>query len=131
MAELIDVFNAMLKNKKDWVKITSDDKEKFSFIFNRYFSKRYTEKASLMNLKGIDKVLVMDLWYNFMLTQPFPKWFWSKSEKVDKPKITEKEFKMLTIKLKVKPDDINYLIDKHPEFIKDELDYYKKLEKQI
>lgn len=131
MAELIDVFNAMLKNKKDWVKITSDDKEKFSFIFNRYFSKRYTEKAALMNLKGIDKVLVMDLWYNFMLTQPFPKWFWSKSEKVDKPKITEKEFKMLTIKLKVKPDDINYLIDKHPEFIKDELDYYKKLEKQI
>jgi len=131
MAELIDVFNAMLKNKRDWVKITSDDKEKFSFIFNRYFSKKYIEQAALMNIKGIDKVLVMDLWYNFMLTQQFPKWFWSESEKVDKPKITEKEFKMLTIKLKVKPDDINYLIDKHPEFIKDELDYYKKLEKQI
>lgn len=131
MAELIDVFNAMLKNKKDWVKITNDDKEKFSFIFNRYFSKRYTEQAALMNLKGMDKVLVMDLWYNFMLTQPFPRWFWSKSDKVDKPKITEKELKMLTIKLKVKPDDINYLIDKHPEFIKNELDYYKKLEKQI
>ena len=131
MAELIDVFNAMLKNKKDWVKITNDDKEKFSFIFTRYFSKRYTEKAALMNLKGIDKVLVMDLWYKFMLTQPFPKWFWSKSDKVDKPKITEKELKMLVIKLKVKPDDINYLIEKHPEFIKDELDDYKKLEKQI
>ena len=130
MAELIDVFNAMLKNKRDWVKITSDDKEKFSFIFNRYFSKKYIEQAALMNLKGIDKVLVMDLWYNFMLTQPFPRWFWSKSDKVDKPKITEKEFKMLVIKLKVKPDDINYLIDKHPEFIKGELDYYKKLEKQ-
>jgi hypothetical protein len=131
MAELIDVFNAMLKNKKDWVKITDEDKEKFSFIFNRYFSKKYTEQAAFMNLKGIDKVLVMDLWYKFMLTQPFPRWFWSKSDKVDKPKITEKEFKMLTIKLKVKPDDINYLIDKHPELIKDELDYYKKLEKQI
>lgn len=130
MAELIDVFNAMLKNRKNWDKITNDDKEKFSFIFNRYFSKKYIEQASLMNLKGIDKVLVMDLWYRFMLTQPFPKWFWSKSDKVDKPKITEKEFKMLTIKLKVKPDDISYLIDKHPEFIKEELDYYKKLEKQ-
>lgn len=129
MAELIDVFNAMLKNKRDWVKITSDDKEKFSFIFNRYFSKKYIEQAALMNIKGIDKVLVMDLWYNFMLTQPFPKWFWSKSDKVDKPKITEKELKLLTIKLKVKPDDINYLIDRHPEFIKEELDYYKKLEK--
>jgi hypothetical protein len=131
MAELIDVFNAMLKNKKDWVKITDEDKEKFSFIFNRYFSKKYIEQAAFMNLKGIDKVLVMDLWYKFMLTQPFPRWFWSKSDKVDKPKITEKELKMLVIKLKVKPDDINYLIDKHPEFIKDELDYYKKLEKQI
>jgi hypothetical protein len=131
MAELIDVFNAMLKNKKDWIKITDEDKEKFSFIFNRYFSKKYTEQAAFMNLKGIDKVLVMDLWYKFMLTQPFPRWFWSKSDKVDKPKITEKELKMLVIKLKVKPDDINYLIDKHPEFIKDELDYYKKLEKQI
>ena len=130
MAELIDVFNAMIKNKSNWKYVTDKQKEEFSFIFNRYFSKKYIEQAALMNLKGIDKVLIMDLWYNFMLTQPFPRWFWSKSDKVDKPKITEKEFKMLTIKLKVKPDDINYLIDKHPEFIKGELDYYKKLEKQ-
>lgn len=128
---IIGVFDAMIKNKSNWKYVTDKQKEEFSFIFNRYFSKKYIEQAALMNIKGIDKVLVMDLWYNFMLTQPFPKWFWSKSEKTDKPKITEKEFKMLTIKLKVKPDDINYLIDKHPEFIKDELDYYKKLEKQI
>ena len=128
---IIGVFDAMIKNKSNWKYVTDKQKEEFSFIFNRYFSKKYIEQAALMNLKGIDKVLIMDLWYNFMLTQPFPRWFWSKSDKVDKPKITEKEFKMLTIKLKVKPDDINYLIDKHPEFIKDELDYYKKLEKQI
>lgn len=131
MAELIDVFNAMLKNRKDWVKITDDDKIKYSFIFTRYFSKRYVEKSYLMNLKGIDKVLVMDLWYYFMLKEPFPKWFWSKSDKVDKTEISEKDFKLLLVKLKVKPDDIIYLIDKHPEFIKDELNYYKKLEKQI
>ena len=131
MAELIDVFNAMLKNRKDWVKITDDDKIKYSFIFTRYFSKRYVEKSYLMNLKGIDKVLIMDLWYYFMLKEPFPKWFWSKSDKVDKTEISEKDFKLLLIKLKVKPDDIIYLIDKHPDFIKDELTYYKKLEKQI
>jgi len=131
MAELIDVFNAMLKNRKDWVKITDDDKIKYSFIFTRYFSKKYVEKSNYMNLKGIDKVLVMDLWYYFMLKEPFPKWFWSKSDKVDKTEIPEKDFKLLLIKLKVKPDDIIYLIDKHPEFIKDELAYYKKLEKQI
>ena len=130
MAELIDVFNAMLKNKKDWVNITDDDKIKYSFIFTRYFSKRYTEKAAFMNLKGIDKVLVMDLWYKFMLTQPFPNFFFSKSDTKDKPTITDKELKSLIIKLKVKPEDISYLIDKHPEFIKEELDYIKKIEKQ-
>lgn len=131
MAELIDVFNAMLKNRKDWVKITDDEKIKYSFIFTRYFSKKYVDKSNYMNLKGIDKVLVMDLWYYFMLKEPFPKWFWFKSDKVDKTEIPEKDFKLLLIKLKVKPDDIIYLIDKHPEFIKDELAYYKKLEKQI
>jgi hypothetical protein len=131
MAELIDVFNAMLKNRKDWVKITDDEKIKYSFIFTRYFSKKYVDKSNYMNLKGIDKVLVMDLWYYFMLKEPFPKWFWSKSDKVDKTEMPEKDFKLLLIKLKVKPDDIIYLIDKHPEFIKDELAYYKKLEKQI
>jgi hypothetical protein len=130
MAELIDIFNAMLKNKKDWVNITDDDKIKYSFIFTRYFSKRYTEQAAFMNLKGIDKVLVMDLWYNFMLKEPFPRWFWSKSDSKDKPTITDKELKSLIIKLKVKPEDISYLIDKHPEFIKEELDYIKKIEKQ-
>ena len=131
MAELIDVFNAMLKNRKDWIKITDDDKIKYSFIFTRYFSKKYVEKSYLMNLKGIDKVLVMDLWYYFMLKEPFPKWFWSKSDKVDKTEIPEKDFKLLLMKLKIKQDDIIYLIDKHQEFIKDELAYYKKLEKQI
>ena len=127
---IIGVFDAMIKNKSNWKYVTDKQKEEFSFIFNRYFSKKYIEQAALMNLKGIDKVLIMDLWYNFMLTQPFPRWFWSKSDKVDKPKITEKEFKMLVIKLKVKPDDINYLIDKHPEFIKDELYLISKLNKQ-
>jgi len=127
---IIGVFDAMIKNKSNWKYVTDKQKEEFSFIFNRYFSKKYIEQAALMNLKGIDKVLIVDLWYNFMLTQPFPKWFWSKSEKTDKPKITEKEFKMLVIKLKVKPDDINYLIDKHPEFIKDELYLISKLNKQ-
>ena len=128
---IIGIFNALLKNKGDWKYVTDKQKEDFSFIFNRYLSKRYTKHAALMNLKGIDKVLVMDLWYYFMLKEPFPKWFWSKSDKVDKTEIPEKDFKLLLIKLKVKPDDIIYLIDKHPEFIKDELAYYKKLEKQI
>jgi hypothetical protein len=36
MAELIDVFNAMIK-RGNWEAITVEEKEKNFFIFNRYF----------------------------------------------------------------------------------------------
>jgi hypothetical protein len=128
MAELIDVANAMFKNKRDWVNITDEDKEKFFFIFNRYFSKMYPEKSQLLNLKNINKVSSMDLWYYFMLNKPYPKWFWSKSNK-EKPIIPDKDFKLLMRKLNLKDLDVEYLIENHFDFIKEELKYFKDLEK--
>lgn len=128
MAELIDVANAMFKNKRDWVNITDEDKEKFFFIFNRYFSKMYPEKSQLLNLKNINKVSSMDLWYYFMLKKPYPKWFWSKSTK-EKPIIPDKDFKLLMRKLNLKDLDVEYLIENHFDFIKEELKYFKDLEK--
>jgi hypothetical protein len=128
MAELIDVANAMFKNKKDWINITDEDKEKFFFIFNRYFSKMYPEKSQLLNLKNIDKVSSMDLWYYYMLNKPYPRWFWSKSEK-QKPVIPDKDFKLLIRKLNLKDLDVEYLIENHFDFISEELKYFKELEK--
>ena len=126
MAELIDVFKAMMR-RGSWDKITVEEKEKNFFIFNRYFSKMYPEQAQLLNLKNIDKVVGMELWYQFMKTEPYPDWFWSKSEKSDKPILAPKDYKMLLVSLKVKPDDLDYLIEKHYEFIKEELSYLKKV----
>lgn len=126
MAELIDVFKAMMR-KGSWEKITVEEKEKNFFIFNRYFSKRYPEQAQLLNLKNIDKVVGMELWYQFMKTEPYPDWFWSKSEKSDKQVLAPKDYKMLLVSLKVKPDDLDYLIEKHFDFVKEELSYLKKV----
>jgi len=126
MAELIDVFKAMMQ-RGSWDKITVEEKEKNFFIFNRYFSKVYPEQAQLLNLKNIDKVVGMELWYQFMKTEPYPDWFWSKSEKSDKPILAPKDYKMLLVSLKVKPDDLDYLIEKHYEFVKEELSYLKKV----
>jgi hypothetical protein len=126
MAELIDVFKAMMR-RGSWDKITVEEKEKNFFIFNRYFSKMYPEQAQLLNLKNIDKVVGMELWYQFMKTEPYPDWFWSKSEKSDKPILAPKDYKMLLVSLKVKPDDLDYLIEKHYEFVKEELSYLKKV----
>jgi len=103
MANLKLVADAMFYKKSEWVNIPNEEKELCFFVFNRYFAKKYPEKAQLLNLKTIDKVAAMDLWYYFMLDKPYPKWFWSKSEKKeDKPKVTEKDFKLLMKKLKIK-----------------------------
>ena len=126
MAELIDVFNAMIK-RGNWEAITVEEKEKNFFIFNRYFSKMYPEQAQLLNLKNIDKVVGMELWYQFMKNEPYPSYFWSKSEKSDKPVLAPKDYKMLLVSLKVKPDDLDYLIEKHFDFVKEELSYLKKV----
>ena len=129
MAELIDVAKAIFTNKNNWKNISDEDKERFFFIFNRYFAKKYPEKSQLLNLKIIDKVSALDLWYHFMLNKPYPNWFWSKSEKAEKSDISEKEYKLLLLNLKIKDIDLDYLIQHHIDFIKEELKYYKDLEK--
>jgi hypothetical protein len=121
MVDLAYVFNAMFKNRVNWKKITDEDKEKFFFIFNRYFSKKYPDKAQLLNLKTIDKTSAFDLWYYFMLDKPYPNWFWSKSSKIEKNKISDKYYKILLKKLNIKNIDLDYLIEHHFDFIKSEL----------
>lgn len=136
MADITDVANAIFKFKNNWVYnpkgdvITNDDKEKFFFIFNRYFSKIYPDKAQLLNLKNIDKVMAMDIWFHFMKSEPYPQNFWSKTPKVEK-EIPEKDLKLLRKSLGVKDFDIEYLMDKYPDFIKEELTHLKKLEKEF
>lgn len=130
MAEIIDVANAMFKTRSEWNSIKDEDKEKFFFIFNRYFCKRYPELSHLLNLKTVDKSSAMDLWFHFMKGKPYPQWFWSKSPSEEKSNISDKDFKLLQLKLKVKEFDIHYLVNNFPDFIKEELKYYKQLDKQ-
>jgi hypothetical protein len=128
MAELIDITNIILLKKGDWSKITNEEKEKNFFIINRYLSKKYLLQAQLLNTKGMDKVLGMNLWFHFMKTKPYPKSFWSKSN-LEKSLIAKKDYNMLLSELNIKPDDLNYLIDKNIDFIKEELLYLNKLKK--
>ena len=130
MANLKLIGDAMFTNKVKWEDVPDDEKESCFFIINRMFSKKYPEKAQLLNLKSIDKISSMDLWYYFMKDKPYPNWFWSKSDKEEKSELSESDRNILRHKLKIKEFDLDYLIKKHFEFIKEELTYYKKLEKQ-
>ena len=130
MANLKLIGDAMFTNKVKWEDVPDDEKESCFFIINRMFSKKYPEKAQLLNLKSIDKISSMDLWYYFMKGKPYPNWFWSKSDKEEKSELNESDRNILRHKLKIKEFDLDYLIKNHFEFIKEELTYYKKLEKQ-
>ena len=90
MAEITEVANALFTNRKDWNNITDEDKEKFFFIFNRYFAKKYPEKAQLLNLKNIDKVSAFNLWFYFMTNKPYPKWFGLKVRSLRNQKFQKK-----------------------------------------
>jgi hypothetical protein len=129
MAEIIDVANALFKDRNKWKDITDEDKNKFFFIFNRYLAKKYTENSQLLNHKEIDKVSSFDLWYYFLLDKPYPKWFWSKDENKVKSKISDKEKVNLQNHLKCDTVDLDYLILNHEDFILEELKYLKNLEK--
>lgn len=120
----------MFYKKREWVNVPDEEKESCFFIFNRYFAKKYPEMAQLLNLKTINKVTAMNLWYEFMLDKPYPNWFWSKSDKTEKSVIGDKDYKLLLQKLKIKDLDLDYLIVNHFDFIKEELKYYKSIEKE-
>ena len=130
MADLKLVGNAMFYKKREWVNVPDEEKESCFFVFNRYFAKKYPEMSQLLNLKTINKVTAMNLWYEFMLDKPYPNWFWSKSDKTEKSVIGDKDYKLLLQKLKIKDLDLDYLIVNHFEFIKEELKYYKSVEKE-
>jgi hypothetical protein len=130
MANLKLVADAMFTNKVKWEDLPDEEKETSFFVFNRYFAKKYPHLSQLLNLKTIDKLTAMDLWYYYFRNKPYPQWLWSKSETQSKSDISEKEFKLLQEKLKLKDLDLQYLIDNHLDIIKEELKYFKNLEKQ-
>lgn len=126
---LLAITNAMFKDKHNWKWVTPEQKEEFFFIINRLMSKRFPHKSQLLNHKSINKVVGLDLWFELMRSQPYPKWIWSKSES-EKRIISQSDYKLLIEKLCVKDLDLDYLIEFHLDFINEELKFYKKLEKQ-
>jgi hypothetical protein len=130
MANLKLVADAIFTNKVKWEDVPDEEKETSFFVFNRYFAKKYPHLSQLLNLKTIDKLTAMDLWYYYFRNKPYPQWLWSKSEKSDKLDVSESEFKLLQQKLRLKDIDLQYLIDNHLDIVKEELKYFKNLEKQ-
>ena len=130
MKNLLEVTNIMFKDRKDWNKVTDDEKSAYFFIINRYFSKKYPYLAQTLNLKETDKSIGMDLIFNFMMNQPYPKWLWSKSEKkVEKEFLTEKQELKLLERFNIKKEELSFLARFYPQDVKEEIDYIEQNER--
>ena len=127
---LLAISNVIFKNKKDWSKVTKEQKDQFFFIFNRLFAKKHPNLSLLLNDKMVDKELSMDLWFEFMKNKPYPQWFWSKPDlKKSDDCISDKDYELLMKHFDIKNDELNFLIKHHNQEIIEELNYLKKLTK--
>lgn len=128
---LLSMFKVIFSERHKWEYVTDKQKEDYFFILNRYLSKKYLVKSKLINNKYIDKVSGMNIWFHFLKNEPYPKWFWSKSNK-EKTKnlLTNSEYKDLRFKFKITKEDMDFLIEEHPDFIKEEINRLKKIQKQ-
>lgn len=128
---ILSISKAMFQNRGDWKFVSQEMKEKYFFIFNRYFSKKYPKMAQLLNDKNINKSVSLDLWFNFMIDKPYPKWFWSKSQEKKIESTSKGDFELLMEKLQLnKKEDLEYLIQNFPDIMEEELKFYKKQQKQ-
>jgi hypothetical protein len=130
---LLAVFNALSKDKHMWEYVTNEQKEKFFFIINRNLSKIFLNYSSVNNDKRIDKSHALDIWFYYLYDIPYnsyTKKFWSKVnvEKSDeKENISIKDFNLLLEKLKVKNNDLDFLIKNYKSEVIEELKYLNKI----
>lgn len=127
---ILAISKCMFQLRNNWIYVTNEQKKEFFFIFNRYFSKKYPEQSHLLNYKGQDEVLGMNLWYEFMKNKPYPDWFWSKKSKEKSDSIfTEKELNLLMSKFDIKFEELDLLLTYHIDDIKEELKWIKDNQK--
>ena len=124
-SNVLEISKAMFKDKDNWKYVTDEQKEKFFFIFNQYFSKRYLELSQLLNDKEINKSVGMDLWAKFMLDKPYPQWFWSKPNKTLKESTESSFYEEIKRIHQLKEDEFNFLLKYHSEEIQEEINYLK------
>lgn len=135
MSKITDLSDAIFsRDVEKWDSISDDDKDKFAFIFNRYFSKKYPRYSHLLNLKSQDNLTLMNMWFYFIKNDNFDtkwdisKWFWSKTSK-QKNELKLDYKKIMTHFDINKKEDIDYLINRYPDLVKSELKLIRDVKK--
>jgi hypothetical protein len=133
-SDLYNITKVIFKNRGSWRSVTEDQKNEFFFIINRYLAKKYPEYSLKMNSKGQDKVIGLDIIYNLFGELPYPDWFWASkggNKDINGDKLTKSEREFLIKKWELGGDfDLDWIIKKNPELVKDEIKNLKNKNKK-
>ena len=134
MYDMKHVVDYILKDKSNYNNLSDEDKEKFFFIVNRKFARKYPKHAQFFNVKGIDKPSALDIWYQYFIkerTTNIPDWYWFKqsSIKKDKTSLNKDEIEYLTSLYDLTTNDLFYIEKNYPDELKTEVKKFKKFNK--
>jgi len=123
----------IFKQKDQYKNLSDEDKEKFFFIMNRKFARKYPKHAQFFNNKVMDKSSALDIWYHFFIKQrtlDIPSWYWFKLTKKKEPEMLKKEeVEFLMEFYELKKEDVEFLINNYSEEVKEEIKKFKKFGK--
>jgi hypothetical protein len=128
---ILAVSKCMFQNRENWQYVTDEMKKKYFFIFNRYLAKKYPYLAQTLNDKLFDEISGMNLIYAFFANKPYPKWFWSKSEKKsEKTLFSNSEIVSLQARLDITKEELDILLMYNLDEVKEEIKWMKSLNEQ-
>lgn len=123
------IVTTLFANKRDWPKVTDEDKRKFFFIFNRYMAKRHPLSAQKFNRKSTDLASAMDIWFEtFKRDIRVPAWFWAGGKQLRKKTAAEAQAEALVQWHQMRPADALLLAELFPEEAKQEAARIEKIQ---
>jgi len=131
--DLRHIGDFIFKQKDKYKDLTDEDKEKFFFIMNRKFARKFPRHAQFFNNKNMDKSSALDVWYHFFIkqrTMDIPQWYWFKlSGKKEKSLLKKEEIEFFLEFYQIKRDDLDFLTRYYPEELAIEVKKFKKFNK--
>jgi hypothetical protein len=132
--DLKTITDIFYHSKRDWKDVSSEEKERFFFIFNRYMSRKYPLHAQQFNFKGIDKAIAFNVWFVFFRqTIRRPDWFWPRAAASNKNKIdiAPKDMKTLVREYEIKEEDVLLLHKMYPKELRKDLLRINKINEEL
>lgn len=123
-----EILNLLFANRSEYKNLSVKEKDSAFFIVNRYLSKKFPDKASKMNFKGLDNSLGLDMWFLALKNEGKNyNWVWNtkKESALQKEKSKDIELVIQTLELK-NIDEYRILSTYYSDELKEELNYIKK-----